>query len=104
MQNFKTEKKMNKNKTLAEISFQKKLNSVLNYYNQNESNKKRVEKKLYIIEKKNRIREMNLDLFLVERNVYDGSIKSNFQRLIEGKTNGKSNRFFDSTDLDWINQ
>ena len=95
---------MNKNKTLAEISFQKKLNSVLNYYNQNESNKKRVEKKLYIIEKKNRIREMNLDLFLVERNVYDGSIKSNFQRLIEGKTNGKSNRFFDSTDLDWINQ
>ena len=104
MQNFKTEKKMNKNKTLAEISFQKKLNSVLNYYNQNESNKKRVEKKLYIIEKKNRLREMNLDLFLVERNVYDGSIKSNFQRLIEGKTNGKSNRFFDSTDLDWINQ
>jgi len=47
---------------------------------------------------------MNLDLFLVERNVYDGSIKSNFQRLIEGKTNGKSNRFFDSADLDWINQ
>ena len=104
MQNFKMEKKMNKNKTLAEISFQKKLNSVSNYYNQNESNKKRVEKKLYIIEKKNRLREMNLDLFLVERNVYDGSIKSNFQRLIEGKINGKSNRFFDSADLDWINQ
>ena len=95
---------MNKNKTLAEISFQKKLNLVSNYYNQNESNKKRVEKKLYIIEKKNRLREMNLDLFLVERNVYDGSIKSNFQRLIEGKINGKSNRFFDSADLDWINQ
>ena len=95
---------MTKNKTLSEISFQKKLNSVTNHYNQNESNRKRVENKLYIIEKKNRIREMNLDLFLVERNVYDGSIKSNFQRLIEGKTNGKSNRFFDSDDLDWLNQ
>lgn len=104
MQNFKTEKKMTKNKTLSEISFQKKLNSVTNHYNQNESNRKRVEKKLYIIEKKNRIRDMNLDLFLVERNVYDGSIKSNFQRLIEGKTKGKSNRFFDSDDLDWLNQ
>ena len=95
---------MTKNKTLSEISFQKKLNSVTNHYNQNESNRKRVEKKLYIIEKKNRIRDMNLDLFLVERNVYDGSIKSNFQRLIEGKNSGKSNRFFDSGDLDWLNQ
>ena len=95
---------MTKNKTLSEISFQKKLNSVTNHYNQNESNRKRVEKKLYIIEKKNRIRDMNLDLFLVERNVYDGSIKSNFQRLIEGKTSGKSNRFFDLDDLDWFNQ
>ena len=95
---------MTKNKTLSEISFQKKLNSVTNHYNQNESNRKRVEKKLYIIEKKNRIRDMNLDLFLVERNVYDGSIKSNFQRLIEGKTSGTSNRFFDLDDLDWFNQ
>ena len=95
---------MTKNNTLSEISFQKKLNSVTNHYNRNESIRKRIEKKLHTIEKKNRIREMNLDLFLVERNVYDSSIKSNFQRLIEGKTNGKSNRFFDSADLDWINQ
>ena len=95
---------MKKNKTLAEISFQKKLNSLTNHYNQNESNRKRVEKKLCIIEKKNRRREINLDLFLVERNIYDDSIKSNLQRFIEGKTNGKSNRFFDSDDLDWLNQ
>ena len=43
---------------------------------------------------------MNLDLYLVEKNRYDGSVKSNFQRLLEGTKDPKFNRFFEESDLE----
>ena len=55
----------------------------------------KIKQKINILSKKYRQRDLSLDLYLVEKNVFDGSIKSNYQRMIEGKKTGKVNRYFD---------
>ena len=68
-----------------------------------DSQKQLIRKKIRIIERRSREKEQNLDLYLIERNPYDGSIQSNYQRMLDGKKEGKYNRFFDTSDTDWGN-
>ena len=88
---------MSKNKALVQI--QTTLRSLKNHRKILETSKIEIKKKKRAVERELNQRELCLDLYLVEKNAYDGSIKSNYQRMIEGKK-GKFNRFFESHE-DW---
>ena len=87
---------MSKNATLSKFFYAVKvLKLSAKYKNNIETINNKIKQKINILSKKYRQRELSLDLYLVEKNVFDGSIKSNYQRMIEGKKAGKANRFFD---------
>ncbi len=86
---------MSKNATLSKFFYAVKiLKFAVKYKNNIETINNKIKQKINILSKKYRHRDLNLDLYLVEKNVFDGSIKSNYQRMIEGKKTGKLNRFF----------
>ena len=86
---------MSKNATLSKFFYAVKvLKFAAKYKNNIETINNKIKQKINILSKKYRQRDLSLDLYLVEKNVFDGSIKSNYQRMIEGKNTGKLNRFF----------
>lgn len=86
---------MSKNATLSKFFYAVKiLKFAVKYKNNIETINNKIKQKINILSKKYRQRDLSLDLYLVEKNVFDGSIKSNYQRMIEGKNTGKLNRFF----------
>ena len=90
-----------KNKDLQVLSASFKIANTYSYWLKKiESLSKANKQKQIQIERTIRLREMNLDLYLVEKNRYDGSVKSNFQRLLEGTKDPKFNRFFEESDLE----
>ena len=87
---------MSKNATLSKFFYAVKiLKFAVKYKNNIETINNKIKQKINILSKKYRQRDLSLDLYLVEKNVFDGSIKSNYQRMIEGKKTGKVNRYFD---------
>ena len=90
-----------KNKDLQLLSASFKIANTYSYWLKKiESLSKANKQKQSQIERTIRLREMNLDLYLVEKNRYDGSVKSNFQRLLEGNKDPKFNRFFEESELE----